>query len=623
MQDFIDYLNKGVIRNLKNYYKVGIDSKYDEPFLNRVIENLSLLNKIDLNYDIFISLYENLRNHKEKKKLGEFYTPYSVVNYILDGVGYTSFKEIGTKKLIDISCGSGSFIIQAIRRLIKRGLYIYNRTGVSELTVEEAKNVISGIKNNIHGIDINRVACVLCQINIHFLLFDILKEIRKSDPNYQLPLFNIVNHDTLTMDATGKYDYVVGNPPYLFIRDIPDSQRKIIENGHFETFGGQYDYYQIFMELGLKFLKNGGLFGYIVPDSLLALSYRSIIRKYIYNTSKIKEIYYTGPKFDNPVVSNIILILEKEDNALERNKNQIKIKISNHQDSVIPQKNIEKWDYKFLIHLNKTDNLVLDHLNTNFPKLKELTIKYDIQFILNRGVELTKAGEIVYCKKCNKHSPIPKKKLKCPVCNSSLNNQKIEKIIYKTIPDDSINNIFKLYLYSIKRYQKTQYKYIDTSKVGINYKKFSDYEDRIIIRQISQNSRICATYDKNLSLTSQSFYNLKLQGSPIPEFNSFYLLGLINSALLSYYFIKLFGTYKTLFPRILIEKIKELPIMIPITDEEKKNAKKILEYVKVLLEKEKEIDHLQRELDILVMNLYQISDNTQKYILNYVKSLNS
>ena len=219
--------------------------------------------------------------------------------------------------------------------------------------------------------------------------------------------------------------------------------------------------------------------------------------------------------------------------------------------------------------------------------------------------------------------PIPKKSLKCTTCESPLDKQKIEKIIHDTIPDHSIKNYFKLYLYSIQRYQKKQYKFIDTSKVGINYKDFSNYEDRIIIRQISQNGRICATYDKNLSLTSQSFYNLIILKTSIPEFNNFYLLGLINSTLLSYFFIKSSGTYKKLFPRILIEKIKEFPITIPTSDKEKEKAKKITEYVKLLLNEEKEIEQLQRQLDLLVFDLYQITDNAQKYIMNYLNSLNS
>ena len=98
---------------------------------------------------------------------------------------------------------------------------------------------------------------------------------------------------------------------------------------------------------------------------------------------------------------------------------------------------------------------------------------------------------------------------------------------------------------------------------------------------------------------------------------------LINSTMLSFYFVKSFGTYKKLFPRILIEKIKELPIIVPTTDYEKENAKKIMESVELLLKKEKEEEHLQKQLDLLVFDLYQIPENTQKYIMNYIDSLNS
>jgi len=151
----------------------------------------------------------------------------------------------------------------------------------------------------------------------------------------------------------------------------------------------------------------------------------------------------------------------------------------------------------------------------------------------------------------------------------------------------------------------------------------SYYEDRIIIRQISQNNRICATYDKNLSLTSQSFYNLKIEKSIIPEFNNFYLLGILNSNLLSYYFIKSFGSYKQLFPRILIEKIKDFPIKVPISDNEKEKAKKIIENVKLILTSINELKSCQKQIDSLVFDLYKISEINQKYILNYLKTFSS
>jgi len=181
---------------------------------------------------------------------------------------------------------------------------------------------------------------------------------------------------------------------------------------------------------------------------------------------------------------------------------------------------------------------------------------------------------------------------------------------------------FQLFVYSINRYQKTQYKYIDTSKVGIIYKDINLYEDRIVIRQLSQKNKICATYDKNLSYTSQSYYNLRVIKSSIDEFNNFYLLGLFNSMLFSYYFIKSFGTYKKLFPRILIEKIKIFPIKVPISSKEKEYVKKIIDNVKLILENPDDLEYLQEIIDFLIFDLYQISENNRNYIMDFMKTLN-
>ncbi|MFW9987420.1 MAG: N-6 DNA methylase, partial [Candidatus Odinarchaeota archaeon] len=610
--------------------------KSEHYIFEKLYENLDLLKKNknrkkkgkignikNLEIDIISALYEYILSYKKKKKLGEFYTPISVVNYILDATRYNHLNEIEDKKIIDISCGCGSFIIYAIRKLVRKYLEILERGKISELTPEEAKTIINKVKSNIFGIDINPIACILCQINIQFQLYELFEVVRKSDSAYHFPKFNIKNGNALTMDHAEKYDFVIGNPPYLFIRDIPLDQRQIIENLDFVTNEGQYDYYQIFLELGIIFLKPHGILGYIVPDSLLALSNRSIIRKYIYNNTKIKEIYHTGPKFNDPIVSNIIIILEKESNVIERNKNQIIIKATGEYEKKIPQVMIEKWSYKFLIHLNKIDFSIIEHLTTNFLEIKDLNTMDEFKYSLSRGVELTKAGEVIYCEKCKKYFPIPKSLLKCHECNSPLNKRRIEIIIFADPPKDSLNDKYELYLYSIKRYQKMKYKYIDTSKVGINYKDLSNYQERIIIRQINQDNMICATYDQNLSLTSQSFYNLKIKNSPISEFNHFYLLGIINSMLLSYFFIKSFGSYKKLFPRILIEKIELFPIIIPDSDRLKQKAKKIIELVKRILNNFEEIESLQKKVDNLVFDLYEISEVNRKYILDYMSALSN
>jgi methylase of polypeptide subunit release factors len=625
MLDFINYLKKEkVIRDLKQFYKVDKNKSKETAFLDKIIEGLH--NNLDiLNSDLISNLYEKARNREEKKKLGEFYTPISIVNYILDAVHYNNKEDLENKKIIDISCGSGSFIVQVVRRIVERWIKKLNITELSELSITEAKRIIENIQNNINGVDVNPVAVILCQVNIQLTLFCIFNLIRKADKNYHFPKFKIVNRSALEIPLIEAYDFVIGNPPYLFLRDIPQEQRKIIDKKNLETNTGQYDYYQIFMEMGIRLLKNHGNFGYIVPDSLLALSNRKVIRKYMYDNAKIKELYNIGPKFEEPIVSNTIVILQKETDVFEREMNLIQIKIAGDEDSKpksIIQKFIQDWDYNFLIHLNEVDILILKHLNDKFPKMSEFMNHRDYKIILSRGVELGKEGEIIYCEKCDKYQPLPKKELRCAQCNSKLSGNSIENIIHKK---DRIikTQDFKPYIYSINQYLIKDYRYIDISKKGINYKDLEIYKDRIIIRQMSQNNRICATYDKSSSLTSQSFYNLKIVKTPVSEFDNYYLLGIINSSLLSYFFIKSFGSYKKLFPRILIEKIKNLPIKIPISEDEREKAKKIRELVKVILNENEIIQPYLKVIDSLVFDLYKITKNNQNYILNYMNTLYS
>jgi len=636
MKYFIEYLKEEqIFEKLTQLYKDNLKNEKEKKFLKAIIEKvynfeqsenlLGINKKSDLHLsNIFGNLYERNLSHNERKILGEFYTPTPIVKYILISAGYQSNVLIENSKLIDISCGVGSFIIQAILNLVVRFKTVYNIKDISEFTIEEAKSIIIKIKENIVGIDINPIACILCQINIHYTIFELYEIIKKDEQEYNLPLFNIKNFNALLLNDKDKYDFVIGNPPYLFIRDITDEDKKLIQKRDFKSSNGQYDYYQIFIELGIELLKDGGILGYIVPDSLLALSNSSDLRIYIYNNTLIKEIYHTGPKFNKPVVSNIIIILEKNGNLKEREKNNIKIILSDQQEMHLLQKSLEKWDFKFLIHLNDIDFGIIEHLNKDFPKLGDLNNKDGFKIWISRGVELSKTGKIIYCEKCELYFPIPKKNLLCQKCGSQLKLEHIEKIIQKIIPENR-NKSFKSFLFAINRYQIKEKKFIDITKNGIKYKDLDLYEDRIIIRQLSQNNFICATYDKNISITSQSFYNLKILQTPIKEFNHLFLLGIINSTLLSYYFIKSFGSYKKLFPRILIEKIKNLPIKIPETEKEKNLAKEIIKKVKVLLEA-RDIsgilfENIPREIDLLVFNLYQISNKDQHYILNYMKNL--
>jgi len=638
MREFIDFLkNKGIIQRLKKVYNLDQHNSEESDFVNAIIEKFVHLgiNK-DFGYcnnhkevrgtDIIGNIYESKISNTQKKRLGEFYTPTHVVEYILNAIGFNMDNEIEGKKIVDLSCGCGSFLIQIAQIIINLYFKKFDLRSLSDLSIDQARIIIRKIQENIFGFDINPIACVLCCINLYYSFYELIKIIITRDDGFELPDLKIINVNILEYRNFDRFDFVVGNPPYLFLRDISTDNKLLIEQGNFKTIRGQYDYYQIFIELGINILKEKGLLGYIVPDSLLALSNRKLIRKFIFNKTKIRELYYIGPSFEDPIVANVIIILQKEGEEKERFRNFIEINnplINSGLKISIKQTSLKEWDYKFLINLNEVDIKILEYLNSNFPKIKNIMKNPEYKIIIFRGVELGKDGKVLYCKKCNLYTPLPKNKIRCKHCNSNLDLNFAEKIIDHKI-HKGIDKMYRPFLFSMNRYKVKQYKYINIAKKGINYKNIEDYKDRIVIRQLSQNNLICATYDRE-SLTSQSFYNLKIIKSPIPEFNHFYLLGLLNSQLLSYYFIKIFGSYKKLFPRILIEKVKNLPIKLPKAPNELLISRNIQVKVRKILSlndlNKKEIDKLQNDIDSLVFNLYQISHKNRQYISKFLRNL--
>jgi len=632
MSDFQKFLtDKGILSNLITRYGIDLKDKEINDFIHNVVEHLTKIDskkfnpnkeKDDLKYelDFIAEYYEKIVPHSQRKTKGEFFTPIQIVDYILKSVGYTDQHEIEYKKLIDLSCGSGSFLIRAVNILTKKLIAHSNSKENSKTFPKQAEQIINKVKDNISGIDINPIACVLCQINIYFTLFKLIKIIIKNNKDYDVPKFNIFNKDTLQLNFNTKYDYVVGNPPYLFIRAISQEYRNFIEKLPLETNKGQYDYYQIFIELGVKLLKKNGVLGYIIPDSLLALSNRRILRKYIYDSTKIMEIYHSGPQFDKPVVSNIILTLEKESDERKRKNNQIKIKFPltrSQADNTILQNLIEHWDYEFLINLNQRDIEILDHLNSNFLKLSDLMSDTRFSISLKRGVEIGKDGYVIYCETCQIYQPLPKKHLVCKTCGSLLNEKFIDNMILESIPEGHQEE-FQPFLYSMNRYSANIFKYIRLGMKGINYKGVDTFNNRIVIRQVSQENLICATYNED-AWTSQSIYNLEIIRTPVLEFNHYYLLGLINSHLLSYYFLKSFGSYKIFFPRILIEKLKNLPIKVPQSIVEKELAKdiqeKVLKILQIIQKNSLEAKNLAKQVEIIVQKLYKIPQTDFQYII--------
>ncbi len=104
--------------------------------------------------DLLGHLYQSYFDPETRKALGEFYTPPEVVDFILDSIDYRG-AHVRTRRLLDPSCGSGTFIVHALQR------YLAATEGTSPERV--LRELVEGLR--IVGFDVNPFAVLMAQVN--------------------------------------------------------------------------------------------------------------------------------------------------------------------------------------------------------------------------------------------------------------------------------------------------------------------------------------------------------------------------------------------------------------------------------------------------------------------------
>ena len=112
--------------------------------------------------DLLKKLYQYLVPRKLRHDLGEYYTPDWVAERLLNQVGYTGDLE---SRLIDPGCGSGTFLVLALRRL---------RRAASDRLVDHA-DLLSAALRNIVGFDLNPLSVIAARTNYLLALGDLLR----------------------------------------------------------------------------------------------------------------------------------------------------------------------------------------------------------------------------------------------------------------------------------------------------------------------------------------------------------------------------------------------------------------------------------------------------------------
>lgn len=213
-------------------------------------------------------------------------TPHEIVVQMLDRIGYT--EDIVGKRVLENSCGAGGFLCEIVRRYIDDCIK-------HQYSNESIRN---GLQRDIHGFEKDRQLHKECIQN----LTGIAKEYGIIDVHW-----NIKRKNALHCQSKGKYQFVVGNPPYLAYPDLDISTRKYLKSHFLSCKKGKPDYYFAFIELALNALAPDGQLIYLVPGNFMKNMYSADLRQLLLPALNEIVDYSHHKLFEKVLTSSVII----------------------------------------------------------------------------------------------------------------------------------------------------------------------------------------------------------------------------------------------------------------------------------------------------------------------------
>lgn len=224
-------------------------------------------------------LYVDITCLVSRKSSGTEFTPQSIVSFMFDTIDYRD-KGIEQCKLLEPACGSGIFLLEAMRRVCKV---------IDNNNMQEIKKIMLEDKI-IVGYDINPINVFISKLLIILEIVGIYSDITEEDILEFYEHLPIKVENALKVTEENYYDYVIGNPPYIRLQNLPIEERKYIKK-NFLSATGRFDLYVCFMEKAIRMLKDGGGISLITSNKYFTANYGEGIRNLISKNVQIDILF--------------------------------------------------------------------------------------------------------------------------------------------------------------------------------------------------------------------------------------------------------------------------------------------------------------------------------------------
>ncbi len=192
-----------------------------------------LMENGESNFSLITKKWMENASAENKQSLGQFMSPKPLREYLLNQLNIKN-----GDKVLDPSVGTGEFL-------------------------NDVKKRCPGVK--LYGWDIDK---------------NILEYAKKL-----VPAAKLSNISSLSMPEKGKYDFVIGNPPYFQLK-LDNTEKTVFR----EVISGRPNIFALFFKVGIEALKPGGELAYIVPPSMNAGAYFQNLRKFITHENHVKHL---------------------------------------------------------------------------------------------------------------------------------------------------------------------------------------------------------------------------------------------------------------------------------------------------------------------------------------------
>jgi len=150
------------------------------------------------------------------------------------------------------------------------------------------------LENNLFGVDLNEESVEIAKLSLW--LRTAKKDRKLNDLSNNIKCGNsliddpeIAGNKAFNWEkefpqifAKGGFDVVIGNPPYVRLESIKEVSIGL-EKINYKTYEKRGDLYALFVEKGLKILKEKGIISYIMPNKWLQAAYGKPLREFILN----------------------------------------------------------------------------------------------------------------------------------------------------------------------------------------------------------------------------------------------------------------------------------------------------------------------------------------------------